>query len=280
MQETLQYLTQINPPRNYQNLASLNRVANYLKSRFEFIGLEVQFQEYEADKNIYKNVIASLNTKYKKRLIVGAHYDVCGDTQGANDNASAVAGVIQTAKQLFNFKDKINFRIDFVCFTLEEPPFFYTDKMGSFIHAKYLKTNNINVIGMINYEMIGYFSDEPNSQDYPLPMMKMMYPNKGNFIACVSNEKSKSFLDEMDFKSLKNKLDTINITLPSTIETLTASDHLNYWNFGYKAVMITDTEHFRNKNYHTMNDTIETLDIEKMGYVVDIVVDSILNLKV
>ena len=273
MKNTLKYLTQIQSPRNHKNIDSLNNIANYIKSRFEEIGLVVKFQEFQVANKIYKNVIATLNPNYTKRLIVGGHYDVCGDFQGADDNASAIAGIIQTAKQLKLTATKLNFRIDFVAFTLEEPPYFGSQQMGSFVHAKYLKDNNISVIGMINYEMIGYFTDEPNSQNYPMEQMKMIYPTVGNFIANVSDENSQDFLNDLQFHS--EDIKTVNLVLPQAISHITASDHLNYWQMGFKAVMITDTAHFRNPNYHTKNDTYETIDFIKMQYVVDMVVNSI-----
>jgi len=189
MKETLKYLTQIQPPRNYNNIVSLNKVANYIKNRFKQLGLIVKFQKIEVDGNIYKNMIATLNPQYLKRLIIGSYYDVCGNIQGADDNASGIADIIETARQLSKYKDKIKFRIDFVAFTLEEPPYFATKNMGSFVHAKFLKDNI-----MINYKMIGYFTDEPNSQIYPIEQMKEIYSNIGNFIAKVTNEKSKKFL--------------------------------------------------------------------------------------
>ena len=102
---TLKYLTQIKPARNYRNIDSLNNIASYLEDIFKKIGLKTQFQNFLVDGNEYKNVIATLNSKYEKRLIIGAHYDVRGNFQGADDNASAVAGLIQTAKQLYKIKD-------------------------------------------------------------------------------------------------------------------------------------------------------------------------------
>ena len=151
--------------------------------------------------------------------------------------------------------------------------------MGSYIHAKYLKDNNIDVIGMINYEMIGYFTDEPDSQEYPIETMKYIYPTIGNFIMIASNESSTNFLEELDFDSIDKEIDSYNITLPDDLSTIIASDHLNYWSFGFNAVMITDTAHFGNKNYHTVSDTIETIDFEKIQKSVDMVVQAVLNFK-
>ena len=66
--------------------------------------------------------------------------------------------------------------------------------------------------------------------------------------------------------------------IPTPINQITASDHLNFWKFGYKAIMVTDTAFFRNPNYHTINDTLETLDTKKIYFVVDLVFCGILNL--
>ena len=277
MVKTLKYLTQIQPPRNYRNIDSLNNVALYLEDRFKDIGLETYFQNYVVDNNEYKNVIATLNPQYEKRLIIGAHYDVCGDFQGADDNASAVAGLIQTAKQLYAIKDILPIRIDFVCFTLEEPPYYGTQNMGSYVYAKYLFDNKIDVIGMINYEMIGYFTNE-NVDLSKLSMFitkKQADISKGNFIAMVCNEQSQNFMSEFDFENIDKNIEYVEAMIPTPINQITASDHLNFWKFGYKAIMVTDTAHFRNPNYHTANDTLETLDVNKMQCVVNLVVESI-----
>lgn len=170
-------------PRNYQNLTSLNYVAEYIKKEFEQISDSVSEQQFKVEDSVYKNIICSINTDKKERIIIGAHYDVCGEQDGADDNGSGVVGLLELARLL---KDKnLPYRIDFVAYTLEEPPYYATTNMGSFIHAKYLHDNNISVKGMISLEMIGYFSDQENSQDYPVGFLKWIYGSKGDFITVV-----------------------------------------------------------------------------------------------
>ncbi len=279
MKETVQFLTQIQPPRTYAHLTTLNRVADYIKARFEKIGLEVSFQEFEVDGNVYKNVIAVLNPQYEQTLLFGGHYDVCGEIPGADDNASAVAGIIESARQLYDYREKLPFRVEFIAYVLEEPPYFNTPQMGSYVHAQSLLDEGREIIGLINYEMIGYFSDEPGSQEYPVDEMEKIYGDIGNFIAITANPASALFLEQLNIGAMEAKLPVYEMVLPDALADITSSDHLNYWEMGFNAVMVTDTAHFRNPHYHQPTDTMETLDFEKMGYVVDAVVEAVLKME-
>lgn len=261
--------------RNYMNTQRLNSVANYIQSQFEKYSDSVTIQAYAVNK-IYKNIICSFGTENKERIIIGAHYDVCGDQAGADDNATGIAGLLELCRQLKG--QKLKYRVDLVAYTLEEPPFFRTEKMGSYVHAKYLHDNNIPVKGMICLEMLGYFTDEKKSQDYPLGILRMFYGNKGNYITVVQKfsngkfaRKTKRLMKQQDIvrtKSFKG---------PAWLTGIDFSDHLNYWKFGYSAVMITDTSFYRNKNYHEKGDVPGILDFKRMALVVDEVFQTIIN---
>ncbi len=271
----------VNTPdaRSYDNLESLNQVADYIKEQFLQYSADVMFQEYVVDDSVYKNVIASFGPPEAERIIIGAHYDVCGPQDGADDNASGVAGVLELARLIA--KDSLRYRVDLVAYSLEEPPFFRSQYMGSYIHAKYLKDNEIKVKGMMALEMIGYYSDEPGSQDFPVGMMKWFYGDVGNFIAIVKKFRSGSFADR--FESSFRKFCGIpvkSIAAPSFVTGIDFSDHLNYWEMGFPAFMITDTAFFRNKNYHQTTDTIETLNFTKMAKVVDAVYKALSEMQV
>lgn len=271
-------LTKLPKFRNYKNIDQLDSVANYIKKDFAKYSQEVSFQEFKVEGKIYKNVIASFGTENKKRIIVGAHYDVCEDQEGADDNASGTTALLELARMLQG--EKLNYRIDLVAYTLEEPPYFRTENMGSYIHAKNLKDNNTDVFGMISVEMIGYFTDEPNSQDYPLGLLSMFYGDKGDFITLVKTFSAGKFAN--DFNKIYKKsgqIKTETFTAPKFLQGIDYSDHLNYWKFGYSALMITDSSFFRNKNYHKPTDTIETLDIPRMCKVIDGLFYTLTNLE-
>ncbi|WP_326981407.1 M28 family peptidase [Chryseobacterium sp. MYb264] len=265
--------------RNYQNLEQLNSVADYIFKNFTQYADETTFQEYKVDGKTYKNVICSFGTEHTKRIIVGAHYDVCGDQKGADDNATGVTALLELARMLKG--QKLNYRIDLVAYTLEEPPFFRTENMGSYIHAKYLKDNHIEVYGMASVEMIGYFKDEKNSQSFPVGALSWIYGNKGDFITLVKRfSGSGKFVRNFvaNFKESK-QIKTETFPAPKFVKGVDFSDHLNYWKFNYPALMITDTSFFRNKNYHEPTDTLETLDLQRMTKVIDAIFISLINLK-
>ncbi|HEX8268559.1 MAG TPA: M28 family peptidase [Flavobacterium sp.] len=265
----VKFLTEIRPFRNYRNTESLNKVCDYVRAAFKAAGLDVHDQKWTADGKEYTNVIGTYNNGKEKRLIVGAHYDVCGEQPGADDNASAVAGLLETARLLGENKPGLDYQIDLIAFCLEEPPFFASHQMGSYIHAKSLHEQNVNVIGMICYEMIGYFSDEPGSQSFPEPALAEIYPHTANFIIVVGINKFDEFNKKVHaLISGKSEVDVQSISFPSENGLAGLSDQRNYWQFGYPALMINDTSFIRNPHYHRSTDTIETLDFEKMTEVV------------
>lgn len=275
----VEYLCAIRPYRNYKNLDSLEKASSYIAREFTSHGYKPKEQIWEAEGNEYKNIIASYREEKKQRLIVGAHYDVAGDQEGADDNASAVAGLLETARLISENKPYMDYGIDFVAYNLEEAPFFTTEKMGSFIHAKFLNETRVNVLGMICYEMIGYFSDEPGSQKFPSEEVAKMYPDTGNFIVVVGIEKCREFNARFhDLMMDSAEVAVERIDFPDSSELAARSDQRNYWKFGYDALMINDTSFMRNPNYHQMSDTIDTLDFDKMTGVVSSCYHAITNL--
>ena len=264
------FLTGLHPYRNYTNTDSLRKVCDYLKNEYEKFGIDYEEQKWNALGKEYKNIIATYNKDKEKRLIVGAHYDVCGHQPGADDNASGVAGLLETARLLAENKPDIDYRIDLVAYCLEEPPFFGSIDMGSYVHAKSLYDDKADVIGMICYEMIGYFSDEPGSQPIPYPELKGLYPSTADFIIVVGIKDYEEFnIRVHKLMSENSEIDVQIVNFPNNNDLACLSDHMNYWRFGYNALMINDTSFVRNPNYHQISDSIHTLDFNKMTAVIN-----------
>ena len=263
------FLTGLQPARNYQNAASLTAAARYIERAFADAGAQPGLQTWQVRGRTYENILASYNAAAARRLVIGAHYDVCGDQPGADDNASAVAGLLEVARMVFREAPQLDYRIDFVAYCLEEPPFFGTESMGSYVHAASLHKAGVEVMGMISLEMIGYFHSGP--QPYPSPELQAIYPATADFIMVVGIQQFADF-NERVFRLMKSADAPVDVQLihfPSAGSLAGLSDQQSYWHFGYPALMINDTAFIRNPHYHQQTDTIETLDFEKMAAVVE-----------
>lgn len=264
-------------PRTTGN-ENLNAARDFIKTTFETSQATVRLQAYPAQGKTFYNVIARFNGKRDCPLtVVGAHYDAYAGLPGADDNASGVAGLLELARILSLLKP-LNCPVELVAYANEEPPFFRTKEMGSYIHAKSLHDNNTKVGMMICFDMIGYFSDEPGSQQFPVPLLKYMYSDVGNYIALVGDLKQIGQVRKIK-TAMQSTMDTAvrSINAPVAIPGIDFSDHMNYWHFGYPGVMLTDTAFNRNREYHTPNDTWDRLNYVRMADVINGVVKAVIS---
>jgi Zn-dependent M28 family amino/carboxypeptidase len=254
-------------PRDAFHPENLDRAAAYVRSQFEETGARVADQPFVVEGHTYRNVVASFGPETREHVVVGAHYDACGELPGADDNASGVAGLIELAGLLAGAP--LSSRVDLVAFTLEEPPSFGSPAMGSAVHAKSLREAGARVRAMLALEMIGCFSDEPGSQQFPLPLLRLFYPGRGNFLALAGRLVEIGLLRRVRASMrAASPLPVRSIAAPRGLFGIDLSDNVSYWDQGYPALMVTDTAFFRNERYHTAEDTPDTLDYPRMAEVV------------
>ncbi len=200
-------------------------------------------------------------------VIVGAHYDTWNGNPGANDNASGVAAILELSR---SFAGKPAARtLRFVAFVNEEPPYFQSETMGSLVYAKRSAARGENIVGMVALDEIGYYSSAPKSQHYP-KIVAPLYPKRGNFVALVSNTRSRRFVKQV-VRSFESHTDfpEEHISAPDTITGIGWSDHWSFYRQGYPSIMISDTAPFRYAHYHREGDTPDKLTYEPMTRVVD-----------
>jgi aminopeptidase YwaD len=194
-------------------------------------------------------------------ILVGAHYDTVPGSPGADDNASGVAVMLVLAELMSAHPARRS--IHWVAFDLEE-----YGLVGSTTCAQSWLAEQRSLHLMLSLEMLGYFSEAANSQQYPLPALSRLYPNRGDFIALIGNGPTLTKMITLK-QCLKRAgapcqwLPVINRgrQLPETRR----SDHAPFWDAGYPAVLVTDTANLRNPHYHSASDCIETLDIPAMA---------------
>lgn len=265
-------LAAIGPNRNQFVIEGLRAAETYITAEFAKAGYTPQFQDYQCYDETVRNIEVEIagGAKAEEIIVIGGHYDSCAhvdDGAGADDNASGTAGVLELARLMAGSKPERTIR--FVAFVNEEPPFFHQPgQMGSEVYAARCKERNEKVVAMLSIEMIGYFSDAPNSQHYPAPL-SWFYPSTGNFIGFVGTfgnrglvkDCIKVFRDEAKFPSQ-------GAALPSWLSGVEFSDHWSFRRHGFPAAMVTDTAFFRNANYHTSGDTADSLNYDHMTRVV------------
>jgi len=254
-------------PRNRFMGDSLQTARQYVVAELEAAGYSPEVLPYATDEGEVANVVATLpgSTASAEIVVVGAHYDTVPTTPGADDNASGVAVLLETARALAGRSFPRTIR--FVAFANEEPPYFKTDEMGSRQYAKRCREQGDNVVAMYSLESLGYFDDAPGSQMYP-PPFALIYPSEGNFVGFVGDLTSRSLVH----RAIRLFRDTTPVPSeglagPSWIPGVDLSDHWAFWQEDYPALMITDTALFRNPYYHKSGDLPGILDYQRMAWV-------------
>ena len=246
--------------RNVFRPKMLDVAREYIEGVWRDQGYTVSRQEYEAKGVICANLEANIlgASRPDEILLLGAHYDSVLGSPGANDNGSGVAALLEIARLFAAATPAMTVR--FVAFVNEEPPFFATSQQGSAVYAKAAKERGDDIKLMMALETIGYYRDEPGSQRYP-PFFRYYYPDRGNFLALISDFRSVSMVREVArvFRA-HSDVPVEYAGLFRWIRGVDWSDHRPFWHQGYRALMATDTAFHRYPYYHTPNDTPDKLN--------------------
>lgn len=260
--------------RNAWNSRQLEAAAAYIEENFAEAGLTTEWRGYEvAGEEFGKGSVEYFNLVAEKRgtekagevIVVGAHYDSVHGSPGADDNASAVAAMLELAMTFGRAPTARTIR--FVAFVNEEPPFYMTRFMGSRVYARECRERGDRIVAMLSLEMLGCYSDERGSQTYP-PLLAWLYPDTANFIAVVGNVSSRALVKEVagSFREAGG-IPVESIATFELVPGVGFSDHASFWKHGYRAAMITDTAFYRSPYYHSPLDTPEKLDYGRMAEV-------------
>lgn len=257
---------------NIRHFDELEKVAAYLEATLKALGYEPYRQEFVADRKTVRNIDVVIepsggNTD-PEVVVVGAHYDSAEDTPGANDNASGTASVLELARLLKDLSGRTGKRIRLVLFVNEEPPYFMTADMGSVHYARALADRKERVTAMLSLETLGFYSSEPGSQRYP-PPFGLMFPDRGDFVSFVGMLGSRPLLQQViqSFRS-HTAFPTVGGVAPRFIPGISWSDHWSFAQYGFQALMITDTAIFRYPHYHEPTDTPDKVDTERLARIV------------
>jgi len=255
----------------WKSAARLSAVENYIEKEFSALGLRVESDPFRYRGRNYRNILARTPARRAPLVILGAHFDSVEGSPGADDNASGVAVLLESARLLSAMSLKSE--VLFCAFNLEE-----LNMIGSSHLAKRLKSEGAKVAGMVSLEMLGYTDRRPGSQKYPAAL-SWFYPDRADFIGVVGNWRSGALL--RSFAAALKKVDGLPVETLSVlgngflVPQARLSDHAPFWDAGYPALLLTDTAFMRNPHYHSVSDTIETLDLDFMAKVCQGVVNAV-----
>ncbi len=244
-------------------LTSPHRLAEaqaYVADHLARVGYRVRLHTFTHLGERFANVIATrLADPRTARLLIGAHVDTVVGTPGADDNASGVAVMLETARVVAEHLPEVP--VEFAGFNLEE-----VGMVGSSHYARDVKRAGVPLLGMLSLEMVG-FTERQGLQHYPL-MLKPFYPRVGTFIGLVANRRSRAFLQTVvQAMRAVPDLPVEMVVLPGNgwlVPESRLSDQSPFWDAGYPALMVTDTAFLRNPHYHRPTDTVDTLDLDFM----------------
>ncbi|MBN4054248.1 M28 family peptidase [Nitrospira defluvii] len=262
--------------------AALKNAASYLVDQMQLAGLETAEGPIDhTGVSPYPNVIGRLKSAKsacglrKALLVIGAHYDTVVGSPGADDNASGLAVLLEVARTVSGMEG--NLLPEFVAFSMEEPGF-----IGSDYYVQEAERAERSIWGAIILECVGYTDHHPGSQQVP-PGIPIPLPDKGDFIGLIGNAQAAPIQAafESAAKKVAPKLPYTSLLVPGAGETIPdtrRSDHVPFWDRGYRGLMLTDTANFRNPHYHEESDRLDTLDIAFITDVARVLAATVIDL--
>ena len=245
----------VGPRDPYTNMRALNAAADYVVSELRKAGLAVADETFQSEGEVFRNIVGTHvgTAAPQEQVLVVAHYDTKPGTPGADDNASAVAAMLEIARLLA--RGRFERTLQFVGFTLEEYGY-----QGSRRFARQARQEGRAIVGVLDLEMVGFTS----------PRQRLPHGVRGrrtgDFIGVVGNKRSRTLV-EACVTSARRAVPALPVeTLVVAwngylLPIVRLSDHAPFWDVGFPAVMITDTAFLRNPHYHQPSDTLDTLDL-------------------
>ena len=247
----------------------LEQTRDWIRLQLTQAGYGVRAHSFQAKGKTFTNLECDLPGESRELVVVGAHYDSAEGCPAANDNGSGVASLLALARYFKTLTKKPRLTIRMVAFCNEEPPHFWHESMGSLQYARMARKRGDQITAMLSLETMGYYTDKPGSQKFPLPT-SMGYPDTGNYIVFVGDLKSGPLVQKCVGSFRKHEaFPSQGTALLGELEGVGWSDHWSFWQIGVPAVMVTDTAPMRYPHYHRPSDLPDKLDYGRLARVVE-----------
>lgn len=247
----------------------LEQTRDWIHAQLVEAGYVVRAHTFQARGRTFTNLECELPGQSSELVVVGAHYDSAEHCPAANDNGSGVASLLALARSFRGLQRKPARTIRLVFFCNEEPPHFWHESMGSLQYARMTQKRGDRIAAMLSLETMGYYSDAPGSQKFPVPL-GLSYPDVGNYIVFVGNLASGPLVKQCLASFRRHQaFPSQGAALPGEMEGVGWSDHWAFWQIGVPAVMVTDTAPMRYPHYHRPSDLPDKLDYGRLARVVE-----------
>jgi Zn-dependent M28 family amino/carboxypeptidase len=234
---------------------------------FDEMGFEVELHRYSTG----VNVVGTKAGTSAERVVIGAHYDHIPGCEGADDNASGTAGVLELSRVLAGGSYARTLVV--ACWDEEE-----RGLVGSKAWAAHAHARGDRMVLYVNFDAIAYTNHEPGSQSIPAGFDILFgeeaqrlidQGSRADFIAVIVDGRARPFADVFAAHADPLALPYAILEIPQLLLVaplavdLRRSDHASFWDHDVPALMLTDTANFRSPAYHCkgIDDTVGTLDV-------------------
>jgi hypothetical protein len=234
---------------------------------FDRLGYTVELHRYATG----INVIGVREGRSKERVVVGAHYDHIPGCDGADDNASGTAAVLELARVLAG--GSFDRTLVVACWDEEE-----RGLVGSDAWAEAAIARGESIALYVNFDAIAFTDRAPNTQRVPTGF-DVLFPDettrlaeqqhRADFIAVIVDAAARPYAEAFAKQAEALALPHAVLVIPELLLVaplavdLRRSDHASFWDESVPAMMLTDTANFRSSAYHCKGrpDTVDTLDL-------------------
>lgn len=228
-----------------RSTANLDIGRAFLKAEYEKLGFEVRFEAFGGGANFVAEKKGTTNPE--KVLILSSHIDTV-KCKGANDNGTGTIGLLAVAQELA--KNDYAYTVRVLGFDKEE-----TGLNGSDAYVASLQ-NKANIIGNINFEMMGVNSRKD-----------------GSFHVIDCSKETSMVLSG----AIKSSIANLGLPLTVVKACTDRSDHASFWRHKLPAVVISENFFGGDADpcYHAKCDIVDDrLDFAYMGNILEAVLDA------
>jgi len=228
---------------------------DWLYDAFRSLGLEVERHAFTWGTQSEENVVARIRgvSRPGELVLVSGHFDSTSETPGvlapgADDDASAIAGVLEAARILKDYHFQRT--VEFVCYNAEEQ-----GRRGSIAIARDYQAAGRDIVAVVNSDMIGYW---PSGWERDLD---------------VAYEPVSEWLADHVLSVVHRY---VGIPAAKHLSGMCRDDHVSFTARGIPAVSTMDCWDAHNggsettPHYHRTTDTLDTLNLECMTQVVQV----------